>query len=76
MTTWLQRLRGVPEYVETYGDPLNRITHAERTGERIDVFEAHFSEEYDLPHREDAADLWTSGRYNARNPFTQAALDK
>lgn len=36
---WLRAVRDIPEYVETYGDPLNRITHAERATVRVDAWE-------------------------------------
>lgn len=32
-------MREIPEYVESYGDPLNRIVHAERAVERVDAWE-------------------------------------
>lgn len=37
--SWLHKMREMPEYVETHGDPMNRITHAERAVPRVDAWE-------------------------------------
>ena len=37
--TWLHRMREMPDYVDHYGDPMNRITHAERAVPRVDAWE-------------------------------------
>lgn len=49
MTTWLERMREVPEYVETYGDPANIIGHMRRATERVDAFERRIDREVTWP---------------------------
>ena len=67
MTAWLEKMRQVPDYVSSNGDPLSTITHMARTSRRVDAWERKIDRKTaaarpSLRNPEDAPELWTTSR--------------